>query len=160
MKFTKNRLVATAAAVVLGSGVVAGCGNDDTPDVGSGATGTTTTTTTTTSDAEQPQYFDNADHVGEKVTVTAMVQNDLTDESVVLDADAYGDDSLLVLFEGNQPEFTEGRNVTVSGTVRQFSYDDYAERYGLGEAALFEAYADEEFLEAEAVTTSAPMPTT
>lgn len=152
---TRNRLIAAAAVLGLGSGVLAGCGNDDTPnDV---IPGTTQTTTTTTPD--QPQYFANADHVGKKVTITAPVENDLTDESVILDAGPYGDDSLLVLFKGDQPEFREGQTMTVTGTVRQFSYDDYAERYGLAEAALFDAYANEEFLEAESMSTSSPAPT-
>lgn len=78
----------------------------------------------------------------------------LTDESVVLDAGAYGDDSLLVLFKGDQPEFTEGQSLTVTGTVRQFSYDDYADDYGLAESALFEVYANEEFLAGSPAPTS------
>lgn len=158
MNSTRNRLIATAAVLGLGSGVLAGCGNDDTPnDVVPGTTETTTTTTTTT--PGQPQYFANADHVGQKVTITAPVENDLTDESVILDAGPYGDDSLLVLFKGDQPEFAEGQKMIVTGTVRQFSYDDYVEQYGLGEAALFDAYANEEFLEAESMSTSSPAPT-
>lgn len=70
----------------------------------------------------------------------------LPDESVVLDAGAYGDDSLLVLFKGDQPEFTEVQSLTVTGTVRQFSYDDYADDYGLAESALSEVYANEEIV--------------
>ncbi|MCX2948871.1 hypothetical protein [Lentzea sp. NEAU-D7] len=152
----RNRLIAAAAVLGLGSGVLTGCGNDD--PVNDVVPGTTDMTTTTTK-PDQPQYFANADHVGKKATITAPVENDLTDESVILDAASYGDDSLLVLFKGDQPEFTEGRTMTVTGTVRQFSYDDYAERYGLGEAALFDAYANEEFLEAESMSTSSPAPT-
>lgn len=144
MDFTRNYLIAAVAVLGLGSGVLTGCGKDDTPDV---IPDTATTTTT----PDQPQYFANADHVGKNVTITAAMEDDLTDESVVLDAGAYGNDSLLVLFNGEQPQFTEGRMATVSGTVRQFSYDDYAERYGLAEAALFEVYANEEFLEAESI---------
>lgn len=156
MSSTRNRLITAVAVLGLGSGVMAGCGDDDpVNDVVPGPTETTTTTTT----PDQPQYFANADHVGQKVTITAPVENDLTDESVILDAAPYGDDSLLVLFKGDRPEFTEGRSVTVTGTVRQFSYDDYAKQYGLGEAALFDAYANEEFLEAESVSTSSPAAT-
>lgn len=146
-------MIVAAAVLGLGSGVLAGCGEDDSAnDVIPGTTETTTT-------PGQPQYFANADHVGKKVTITAPVENDLTDESVILDAGPYGDDSLLVLFKGNQPEFAEGQTMTVTGTVRQFSYDDYVEQYGLGEAALFDAYANEEFLEAESMSTSSPAPT-
>ncbi|ONI92726.1 hypothetical protein ALI22I_02220 [Saccharothrix sp. ALI-22-I] len=122
-------------------------------------TTTTTDMAETTTTAAETAYFGNAEHVGEKVTITAVVDTDLTDESVVLDAGAYGDDSLLVLFKGDQPEFTEGQSLTVTGTVRQFSYDDYADDYGLAESALFEVYANEEFLAAEEIVAGSPAPT-
>ena len=83
--------------------------------------------------------------------MTAAVETDLTDQSVVLNAADHGDDDLLVLFKAEQPEFTEGDSVTVTGTVRHFSYDDYSDEYGLGEAALYEVFADEAFLMADTV---------
>ncbi|WP_158853413.1 hypothetical protein [Saccharothrix deserti] len=155
-----ERLLAASAALALATGLT-GCGAaDDNPAADNAPTTTTTTveTTTTTAPAET-QYFAGAEHVGEQVTITAAVQNDLTAESVVLDAAAYGDDSLLVLSKGDQQEFTEGQAVTVNGTVRQFSYDDYADEYGLVEAALFDAYANEEFLAAETIVAESPAPT-
>jgi hypothetical protein len=149
-------LVAASAALVLATGVV-GCGaDDDNPIADNGPTTTTVETTTTPAET---QYFAGPEHVGKQVTVTAVVQNDLTAESVVLDAAAYGDDSLLVLSKGDRQELAEGQTVTVTGTVRQFSYDDYADEYGLAEAALFDAYANEEFLAADTIVAESPAPT-
>jgi hypothetical protein len=158
MTTRKNRLLAAGAVLGLTFWLTA-CGDDDTVDDGKIGDVTTTTTTATTTTGAEPQYFAGSEHIGETVTVTAPVQDDLTGESVVLDASAYGDDSLLVLSKGEQQEYTEGQVLTVTGTVRQFSYDDYAEEYGLAESALFELYADEEFLTAESITVESPSPT-
>jgi hypothetical protein len=90
---------------------------------GGAVTTTTTDMAETTTTAAETAYFGNAEHPGEKVTITAVVDTDLTDESVVLDAGAYGDD------------------------------------YGLAESALFEVYANEEFLAAEEIVAGSPAPT-
>jgi hypothetical protein len=156
-----ERVFVVGAVLALGAGL-AGCGaDDDNPIADDGAMTTTTeaTTTETTTTAAETQYFAGPEHVGEQITITAPVRDDLTDESVVLDAGAYGDDSLLVLFKGDKQEFTEGQSLTVTGTIRQFSYDDYADDYGLVESALFEVYANEEFLAAETLVAESPAPT-
>lgn len=155
------RLLAVAAAVGLALPLAA-CGDDDTPDLGTGGTPSPDLTTTQPDGSEQDDgtgYFADDSHIGEQVTVTAPVDQDLTDESVVLNAADQGDDSLLVLFKGEQPEFGEGETVTVTGTVQKFTYDTYSDEYGLAEAALFEVYADEEFLLADTVTRESTAPT-
>ncbi|PSL57397.1 hypothetical protein B0I31_102375 [Saccharothrix carnea] len=155
-----DKVVAVSAVLALATGLT-GCGVDDDNPIADGGAATTTEETmtgeTTTSSA-RTQYFAGADHVGEKVTITVPVVQDLTEGSVVLDAEAYGDDSLLVLFKGGEREFAEGQSVTATGTVRQFSYDDYADDYGLAESALFDVYADEEFLAADDVTAESATP--
>ncbi|WP_158853446.1 hypothetical protein [Saccharothrix deserti] len=160
-----GRGLAVGAALALAIGLT-GCGADDDNPAADGGVFTTPTeapTTTTepptTTTAAETQYFANSDHVGEQVAVTAPVDTDLTEGAVVLDAGAYGDDSLLVLFKGGEREFAEGQSVTVIGTVRQFSYDDYADDYGLVESALFDVYANEEFLVADSLVAESPAPT-
>ncbi|SDD35813.1 hypothetical protein [Actinokineospora iranica] len=152
------RLLATTIALGVAP-LLAACGDDDTPDPGADVPGVPTTTTVQPgqSDGDDGQdagagYFADDKHVGRQVTVTAPVKQDLTDESVVLDASDQGDDTLLVLFKGEQADFGEGTTVTVTGTVQRFAYDKYSGEYGLAEAALFETYADEEFLLADTIT--------
>ena len=151
-----ERLLAVSAAPTLAAATT-GCGADDDNPIADGSAMTTTAAPTITTSAES-QYFADGDHVGEQVDITAPVDADLTDGSVVLDAGAYGDESLLVLFKGGEQEFAEGQTVTVISTVRQFFYDDYADDYGLLGPALFDAHADEEFLAAESVVAGSSTP--
>lgn len=150
MVLHKARVLAIGGLLALG-GPLAAC--DDGGTNGGNDTGTAPAVTTTVASdppGEQPQYFGTQEHVGEQVTITVPVATNLTDGSLVLDARAYGDENLLVLFPEDQ-QFAEGQNVTATGTVRQFSYDQYADQYGLGEATLFEIYANETFLAADTV---------
>lgn len=137
-------VTAAAAAVALSSA----CADEPDDVLDPGETEPAETTETT---EEQEQYFADSEYIGESVTVTAAVETDLTDESVILNAGDYGDESLLVLFKSDQPEFAVGDTVTASGTVQHFSYDEYSEEYGLGESTLYEVYADEQFLLADSV---------
>lgn len=95
-------------------------------------------------------------HMVRCAAAAATVETDLTDESVVLNADDYGDESLLVLYRSGEREFDQGDVVTAEGTVRRFSYDDMAEEYGLAESAMYEVFADEEFLAADRLSAHDP----
>lgn len=95
-------------------------------------------------------YFTGDAHLGEQVTITATVIDEPAASAAVFNAAAYGDDSLLVLvpLEARSLLDAEGE-ITVTGTVAKFSYEDYAERYGLVDAARYDVFEQEEFLLAD-----------
>lgn len=45
--------------------------------------------------------------------------------------------------------------VQVTGTVRQFVYDDYVDEYGLDDTGVYDDYAEESFLETSKVDMTA-----
>lgn len=91
-------------------------------------------------------YFSDGSHMGEQVTVTATVDLPLNEHSLVLNADDYGDSSLLVILQQGTQNFAEGDRVTATGTVKKFSYERYSDKYGLVQSAIYDGYASEEFL--------------
>lgn len=134
--------IAAAAAVVLPFSVAA-CGSDDTagPETGTDVEDIT----------EDDQYFASDEFAGQTVTISAEVEDVLSPKSFVLNGDDWGDDSVLVLSAQEAQDLQEDDIVQVTGTVKSFTYDDYAGDYGLAEPGLYEAYGDEEFIEATKV---------
>ncbi|MFC4852781.1 hypothetical protein [Actinophytocola glycyrrhizae] len=144
---------AATVTVALATMAVSACADESD---GGAVDNEETTKTTAETTAPQEKYFADSEYVGETVTVTAAVETDLTDESVVLNANDYGDESLLVLYRSDQPAFEQGDVVTAEGTVRRFSYDEMSETYGLAESAMYEVFADEAFLMADSLSVDSP----
>lgn len=148
----RGRAKATAvlAAAVLPLSLTA-CGDDDEtagPESG-----------TDVEDITEDQYFTDDQFVGEEVTVSAEVEEVLNEQSFVLDGGDWGDESLLVVSADKAQSLQEDDVVQVTGTVREFVYDDYADEYGLvADPGVYDDYDEEEFLEATAVDTTPESP--
>lgn len=143
MSTSRSRWAALAAAALLPLSATA-CGDDDTagPETGTDVQDIT----------EEDQYFADGDEfVGETVTVSAEVSEVLGSKSFVVNGDDWGDDSLLVLSAEEATSLQEDDVVRVTGTVREFTYDTYANDYGLVDPGLYEVYGTEKFIEASAV---------
>ncbi|SFB43331.1 hypothetical protein SAMN05216266_11186 [Amycolatopsis marina] len=154
--------LAAAAVLVLGPWFLASCDNGDGTGGGYG-TGDTTDTAAETNSEPAPQdgqaYFANGDHLGEKVSVTAAVDVPLNERALVLNAGEYGDNSLLVLLDQKAPNFQEGDLVTATGTVENFTYEQFSEKYNLVQAAIYDGYTDEQFLNQATVEAAKDAPT-
>ncbi|SFP03391.1 hypothetical protein SAMN05421810_101754 [Amycolatopsis arida] len=153
------RQLAAASALVL-TAALASCGNGDDAAGPEPAPETTTTTQATepSPDQDGQDYFaDGEGHLGEQVTITATVDQELNDRALVLDAGDHGDNDLLVLFEqAPAQDYAEGDSVTVTGTVERFDYERYSDKYGLVEAGIYDAYANEKFLDSATVSEASP----
>ncbi len=148
--------VAAALAAATLPFSIAACGDDDTagPETGIDVQDIT---------EDDDQYFADDRFVGDRVTISAEVEEVLTPQSFRLDGGDWGDESLLVVSAAQAPDLQEDDVVQVTGTVRQFIYDDYADEYGLAEDDVYDPYAGEEFIEASTVDMTAesdPAPTT
>lgn len=148
----RAKVIAALAAAVLPLSLTA-CGDDDTagPETGTDVEDIT----------EDDQYFDGDQFVGEEVTVSAEVEEVLNQQSFVLDGGGWGDESLLVV-SADTMKLQEDDVVQVTGTVREFTYDDYADEYGLvADPGVYDDYSEEEFLEASSIDTTpeSPAPT-
>ncbi|UQU62609.1 hypothetical protein COUCH_26720 [Couchioplanes caeruleus] len=102
-------------------------------------------------------YFGNDDYIGRTVTVTATVSKVITERSFVLTGNEYGDDSILVL-SAPGIEAEPGKQVTVTGVVRKFTYGAYFDDYDLGGADSYEDFDAEEFLVATGTPSPGPSP--
>lgn len=130
-----------AAALPLS---LAACGNDD--DTAGQESGTAVEDIT-----EEDQYFADDQYVGEQVTVSAEVEEVLSPQSFRLDGGDWGDESLLVVSAPRAKDLQDDDVVQVTGTVREFTYDDYANEYGLDDPGIYDEYDEEEFIEASKV---------
>jgi hypothetical protein len=136
------RWVAAGAAVLLS---LSACGDDETagPETGADVGDV----------VEEDGSFKVDEYKGQTVTVSAEIEDMLSPKSFVLSGGQQGDDRLLVLTE--QPtDLDEGEVVQVTGTVETFTYDHFADRYGLTEPAVYQPYGDEEFIAASKVDKS------
>jgi hypothetical protein len=104
-------------------------------------------------------FFSNDAYIGRTVTVTAEVTKVITDRSFVLTGDEYGDDSILVL-SAPDIDAERGKEVTVTGVVRKFTYGAYFDDYDLGGADSYEDFDAEEFLEATGSPSAGASPST
>jgi hypothetical protein len=138
------RVAAAFAAAALPFSIVA-CGDDDGDTAGPEAG------TDVEDIIEDDQYFADDQFVGEQVTVSAEVEEVLTPQSFRLDGGDWGDESLLVVSAEQATDVQEDDVVQVTGTVRQFAYDDYANEYGLTDPGVYDPYVEEEFIEASTV---------
>ncbi|WP_199430532.1 hypothetical protein [Qaidamihabitans albus] len=136
--------VAAVAVLLLSPFAVAACGGDD------GTAGPETGADV--EDITEDDYFADDQYVGEEVTVSANVTEVIDPQSFVLAGEDYGDDSLLVLSGKDARKVQEGDVVKVTGTVREFDYENYRADYALGAADLYTPYDTEEFLVADSVT--------
>lgn len=150
-------LSAAVAAVALPFSLAA-CGNDD--DTAGPERGTSVEDIT-----EEDQYFADDQYVGEEVTVSAEVEEVLSPQSFRLDGGDWGDESLLVVSAQQAKDLQEDDVVQVTGTVREFTFDDFNNEYGLDDPGIYDEYDQEEFLVASKVevtvdSTPAATPTT
>lgn len=103
-------------------------------------------------DVTDGKFFQSGKYVGRTVTVSADVKNVHTPTSFELDTAQWGDDSLLVVSGSPQRELSANDTVKVTGTVREFNYDQYVTEYGLAQdETLYEPYDNEQFLVARNV---------
>lgn len=140
-----------AAVLVLGPWFLVSCDNGDGTGGGYG--------TGDSAPQDEQAYFANGDHLGEEVSVTAAVDVPLNERALVLNAGEYGDNSLLVLLNQKAPNFQEGDIVTATGTVENFTYEQFSEKYNLVQAAIYDGYTNEEFLNNATVEPAEDAPT-
>jgi hypothetical protein len=163
-------LLTAATALAIAPWALAACGNEADPLLpaeNSAAHSPTTSPADTTRTGEEGEqghqgaqnYFSDGSHIGEQVTVNATVDLSLNERSLVLNADDYGDSSLLVILEQGTQNFAEGDRVTATGTVQKFSYERYSDKYGLVQSAIYDGYASEEFLLGNSVKPAENPPT-
>ncbi len=136
--------ITTAVAVALAAALpLTGCTADDGPD--SDAPGTRGT------GRRGRLYFADDAFVGETVTVRAEVRDVMTPNSFTINGEDWGDESVLVLSEQDLTDVEEGEFVSVTGVVRDFAFEEYADNYGLLDEGLYDPYGDEEVIEASEV---------
>lgn len=100
---------------------------------------------------DTPAYFADNQYVGKKVTLSAEIGEVIGPTSFTLEAENFGDDSLLVVSAKNTT-LSEDETVKVTGVVRTFEYADYVDEYDLeNDAALYEPFVGEEFLVAKSI---------
>lgn len=128
-----------AAAVLAGSGLLVGaCAGGETAGQETGVD---------VEDVTQAEI--SAADIGSQVTVSADVETVRSPTSFVLEApDA---DGLLVL-AAKKPSVKEGALIQVTGTVREFAFDEFADEYGLEDGEVYQPYATEAFIEATKVS--------
>ncbi len=103
-------------------------------------------------DVTDGKFFQSGKYVGQTVTVSADVKNVHTPTSFELDTAQWGDDSLLVVSGNPLKELSANDTIKVTGTVREFNYDQYVTEYGLAQdETLYEPYDNEQFLVAKNV---------
>lgn len=142
-----SKVVAAAAAALL-TATAAGCSEDTAgPETGADV-----------EDVTEEDYFGSDDFVGETVTLSAEVTDVLSPRSFELAGDDWGDDSLLVLTQ-QQADVQEGDVIQVTGTVEEgFTYDDNVDPYALGDAGIYGAYDEENFLASATVDKTVETP--
>jgi hypothetical protein len=91
-------------------------------------------------------YFGDASYIGKRVTVQGTVTKVIPPASFVLAGREYGDDALLVV-SAPKMDVQVAQQVDVTGVVRQFDYETYADDYDLGtDAGLYIEFEQEEVL--------------
>lgn len=153
----RTRHVAGAVvAAGLGLGVLAGCGTD-TAGTEAGAS---------VEDIQQEQEPDEAaendimSFVGQQVTVSAEVNEILTERAFTIAGESIGLDPLLVIAAQSGVTVTEDSAVAVTGTVQQaFDLAAVEAEYGFDyDDALFAEYDGEPYIVAETVDPTIPTP--
>lgn len=94
-------------------------------------------------------YFGDEQFVGQTVTLCSEVDRLLTHTSFVFDFP--GGERVLVVSALETPDIDLGDELQVSGVVREFRYEAYAEEFELSEARLYAAFEGEQFLVAKSV---------
>jgi hypothetical protein len=77
-------------------------------------------------------YFGGPSYIGRTVTVTGTVTQLISDGAFMLDGKQYGDESLLVI-SAPAIDAQMDKQVTVTGVVREFGFDEWSGEYALGE---------------------------
>lgn len=141
------RMAIAAGAVVLLPFTTAACDIDGNAGSGGGLAAEQIVAT--------KPYFAGEEFLGKTITLDDVTVIDvLTPRSFVIDAGAWGDDSVLMLFVRDVDEVQEGSIIQITGTVKRFTYGGYAGQYDLAEAEAYESYAEEEFLVATTIATT------
>lgn len=109
-------------------------------------------------DVTEEQFFANDQFVGETVTVSAEIDEVLTPTSFQLDAQEWGDDSLLVVSANKKADLAEGDVVKVKGTVREFQFNQFENEFGLTDRGRYEPFDNEQFLVASNMNQNAQQP--
>ncbi len=90
-------------------------------------------------------YFSDASYVGRTVTVEGTVREVISRSSFVLAGEQYGDESLLVI-SAPTLDVEVGRHVEVTGVVRTFGHENYADGYDLADDTDYTEFDGEEML--------------
>jgi hypothetical protein len=77
-------------------------------------------------------YFGGPSYIGRTVTVTGTVTQVISDGAFMLDGKQYGDESLLVI-SAPAIDAQMDKQVTVTGVVREFGFEEWSDEYTLGE---------------------------
>ncbi len=137
--FTAGRLgrwVVVGVAVLVPFSVAA-CGED----VGEG--------TPVQEVPEEGLYFeDGREFVGDLVSISGEATEVLSRASFEVDGRDWGDETVLVLTGQQGTDVHEGDVVDVTGVLRVFVYERYANEYGLPGPTCYEPYEGEKFVEA------------
>lgn len=138
-----RRYRATGIAAACAALALTACGGDEdaAPEAPEGTAG------------DGPQYFASDRHLGELVTITAEVTDVYFAGGMGIDAGRWGDETVLVLPEGEDQGdvIDEGDTVRVSGRIETFDYEDYAVTHELVNKGMYERYSGERFINAIAV---------
>lgn len=126
------------AALILGAGLaLTGCGTED-------VEGAIT--------YDQEFYDQRADYVGQEVTLSAEVEDVISDDGLTIDST--GTDSMMVLYDMDLVDVEEGQLVEVTGTVQEAFdptiLDDQAEEDFTDD--FYQDYEAQPYIEATEVT--------
>ncbi|MUL42627.1 hypothetical protein FZ103_15850 [Streptomonospora sp. PA3] len=99
---------------------------------------------------------DNAIDVGDKVTVSAEVEDVLSNESFRLEgAEDWIDGDPLLVISAERSDVEEGDVVRVTGIVRDFDYTTYSEDYELGDEGAYDDFENRHFIVADKIRQNA-----
>ncbi|ELS50861.1 hypothetical protein [Streptomyces viridochromogenes] len=150
MRTTKNRPKALAllSALLLGATLVTGCGDDDTAGPERGAD---------VEEVQEDELLGDVDRwLGEKVTVSADVNEVINRNAFTIAGTPGSDADELLIVSADTADLNEGQTVQVTGTVRErFDVVGVADDLGVDwNDDLFTDWDDKHYIVASSVDTT------
>jgi hypothetical protein len=136
--------MSVAASILAVPLALGACGDDEDNVISATPPATATEASPDIGDITD-DYFQDPSYVGQTVTVRGTVTRVVGPSSFLLDGREYGDDTLLVI-SAPAMDVEVGRQVDVTGVVRQFDYEIYRDGFGLADPGLYGDFEQEEVL--------------